>query len=182
MKAEKTKKQSDLLKLSFISLDYNMEGKTTTCKIMCKVNLETWEDRYGKFTEKMKDKVLKNYFTMQTTNTPAKTVSYRKVVNGVAKSEESSIVVGKDSTVTDMLPIFWVEASTTCQEGDNYDEDKGKMIARRKAKRIAYRQMRAFLKDLVRCQLQPMLHSLQGAYDDMECFADDKVLEGETTD
>lgn len=179
---EKTKaiKQSDLFKLSFIDIDYFVDGNKTKCKILCRVNLDTWEARYGAFTEKMKRNVLKNYFITETTVTPAKQVIYRSVVNGIgSKEKKSSVVIGKDSFQSEIVPLFWVEASTECKDGDIYDEDRGKMISRRKAKRIAYRQMRAFLKDLVRYQLRPMLRSIQGAYNDMDGFADDKVLEEE---
>lgn len=179
---KKTQKQSDLLKLSFVNIDYTFEDKTTTCKVLCKVNLGAWEQRYGKFTKKMKSKVLKNYFITETTTVPGKRISYRKVSNGVGDSKGTEIVVTKDNKTTEILPMFWVYASTTCSEDDLYDEERGKMIARRKAKRIAYRQMVAFLKDLMRWHMQPMLRSLQGMYNDMVCFADDKVLEEEIAD
>ena len=179
MEAKKTQKQSDLFKLSFVNVDYTVEGNRTTCEILCKVKLNAWETRYGEFTEKMKRNVLKNYFNTITTITPAKQIGYHKVVNGVGYDGESTVIVGKETSESEITPFFWVQASTEPKDGDVYDEDRGKMISRRKAKRIAYRQMRAFIKDLVRYQMQPMLNSLKGAYNDMDCFADDKVLEEE---
>lgn len=179
MNATKTQKQSDLFKLSFVNIDYTVDDDKTTCDILCKVNLNAWEERYGAFTEKMKRNVLKNYFNSITTITPAKMISYHKVINGVGFEDGGNVIIGKEAYEKEITPFFWVHASTEPKDGDVYDEDKGKMISRRKAKRIAYRQMRAFIKDLVRSQMQPMLNSLKAAYNDMDCFADDKVLEEE---
>lgn len=124
------------IKLSFLSKEIIVTPETgeTECRLSCKMNF-LYMEKYLKLSDKLKNKVVEGLL-------PTATLKYTKptVHHFINNGDVITSIIESNFEEGTFFEVFSVSAKCKPQEGEIFDEVKGRMIAESKAKVKAYKK------------------------------------------